>query len=164
MQFKWALLGLLVVFVALGGVTPVPIWGQTSSTFPFTLQGGSLPLCWFYGVSFSATQGQQITFQWAENLSSAGPVSMDFYIVPASSFHLRWYCQQGPEYVYWTDGAYGTANWAAPFSSGYSALLVNYGYYPISGTISITAPNGTVSAIPLGPSTVPRQLCYGQNC
>jgi len=156
---KTKLLTLSIVLLSLTVAAALPFaYGQTTSTFPFNLPSSSLVNCWFFGVTFQAAQGQAITFQWSENLSSTGPISMDFYIVPVSSFRLQWFCDQGPVYVYWNDGAYGIANWAAPSTDGYAAILVNYGYYAVSGTISVTTPNATVSLTPLGLTTVRRTI------
>ena len=158
MKTKPLTLGIVLLSLTVGAALPFA-YGQTPSTFPFNLPAGSLANCWFFGVTFQASQGQAITFQWSQNLSSAGPISMNFYIVPASSFRLHWFCDQGPAYVYWNDGAYGIANWTAPWTDSYAAILVNYGYYAVSGTISVT----TVSATPLGLSTVKR-ACYSPAC
>jgi len=153
-----------VLLLAITVVAALPFtYGQGPSTFPFNLPSSSVVDCWFFALTFQATQGRAVTFQWSENLSSAGPISMDFYIVPASSFRSHWYCDQGPAYVYFNNGAYGVAHWVAPSTDGYAAILVNYGYYAVSGAISITTPNATVSANPLGPSTV-RRGCYSEAC
>lgn len=158
MKTKKLPFGILLLSLTVGATVPFA-YGQAKSAFPFNLPSSSPVSCWFFGVVFQATQGQAITFQWFENLSSAGPISMDFYIVPASSFRLPWYCDQGPAYVYWNDGAYGIANWAAPWTDRYAAILVNYGYNGVSGAIVVTTPNATVSANALGPTTV-RRSCY----
>jgi len=146
-------LGIVLLSLTVCAALPFA-YGQAASVFPFNLPSSSLVSCWFFGVTFQATQGQAITVQWSENLSSTGPISMDFYIVPASSFRSHWFCEEGPAYLYWNDGAYGIANWVAPATYGYAAILLNYGSYAVSGTLSITTPNATISASPLGPSTV----------
>jgi len=155
MKTKPLTLGIVFLSLTVGAALPFAC-GQTTSAFPFNLPSSSGVYCWFFGMIFQATQGQAITVRWSENFSSAGPISMDFYIVPSSSFRLHWYCDQGPAYVYWNDGAYGVANWAAPWTDRYATILVNYGYYPVSGTISVTTPNATVSATSLGLTTVAR--------
>ena len=162
MRAKALTLGILLLSLTVGAAFPFA-YGETSPAFSFNLPPSSLVDCWFSGVTFQATQGQAITVQWSENLSSAGPISMDFYIVPASSFRQHWFCDEGPAYVYWNDGAYGIANWVAPWTGGYAAILVNYGSYSVSGTMSVTTPNATVSANPLGLSTV-RRTCYSNAC
>jgi hypothetical protein len=164
MRLKSTAFGFVLVFVALGTITSLPASAQTPSAFSFTLQGSSLALCWFYGVSFSATQGQQLTVQWSENTTGVGPVSLDFYIVRLASTNQRWFCDSGPGYLYWNDGAFGTANWAAPSTGGYAVLLVNYSYHSVSGIISVTAANVTLSATPIGPGTVRRLMCLSPSC
>jgi hypothetical protein len=155
-------IGILLLSLSVGAALPFA-YGQSTSGFPFNLPPASLSSCWFFGVTFQATQGQAITVRWSENLTSAGSISMDFYIVPASSFRSHWFCDDGPSSVYWNDGAYGIANWVAPWTGGYAAILVNYGYYSVSGTLSVTTPNATVSANALGLSTVKRG-CYNTAC
>jgi len=162
MKTKPLTFGIILLSLTVGAALPFA-YGQAKSVFPFNLPSSSLVDCWFSGVTFQATQGQAITVQWSENLSSTGPISMDFYIVPASSFRLHWYCDQGPVYVYWNDGAFGIANWVAPWTGGYAAILVNYSYYAVSGTISVTTPNGTVSASALGLGTA-KEGCYSLAC
>jgi hypothetical protein len=162
MKTKPLTVGIALLSLTLCAAFPFA-YGQPTSAFPFNLPSSSVVDCWFSGVTFQATQGQAVTVQWSENLSSVGPISMDFYIVPASSFRSHWFCDEGPAYVYSNDGAYGIANWVAPWTDGYAAILVNYGYYTISGTISVTTPNGTVSVNPLGLSTV-RRACFTPSC
>jgi len=157
MEIRPFTLGVLFLSLTIAAALPCA-YGQPASTFPYNLPAASMVNCWFFGVTFQANQGQSITFQWAENLSSAGPISMNFYVVPESSFSLHWYCiwggGLGAEYVYWADGASGVTNWLVPWTDVYAAILVNSAHSPISGTLSLTTPNGTVSATPLGPSTV----------
>jgi len=155
-------LGVILLCLAVALAIPYA-YGQTQAVYEFNLPSGSVVDCWFFGVTFQATQGQAITVRWSENLSSTGPISMDFYIVPASAFRSHWFCDQGPAYVYANDGAYGVGNWVTSATDGYAAILVNYGYYAVSGTLSITTPNATISANPLGPSVV-RRGCYSQAC
>lgn len=159
-------LGIVLLSLTLASALPFA-YGQSTSPLPFKLPAASAVTCWFFGVTFQANEGQSMTFQWTEDLSSAGPISMNFYIVPASSFRSHWYCGQGggygPEYVYWADGAYGAANWVVPWTDVYAAILVNYGYHAISGKLSVTTQNATVSVTPLGLGTV-RQACYSPSC
>jgi hypothetical protein len=161
MKTKTVTLGIILLSLAVGAALPFA-YGQITSTFPFHLPSSSLVNCWFFGVAFQATQGQAITFQWSENLSSAGPISMDFYIVPANSFRVHWFCDQGPTYVYWNNGAYGIAKWNPPSTDRYAAILVNYGYNTVSGAIVVTS-SATISAYALGPTPV-RNPCYSQAC
>lgn len=164
MGLKSTALGFVLVVFVLGGATSLPVSAQTPSTFSFTLQESSPGACWFYGVGFSAMEGQQLTVQWGENLSAVGPVSMDFYIAPLSAVQAFWRCDTGPAYIYWNEGAFGTANWTASSTGEYAVLLVNYSSYSLSGTVSVTAVNATISASPIGPGTVIRQECPGGGC
>lgn len=153
-----------LTLITLAAVSTLPVSAQTPSAFQFTLPSGSLTACWYYGVSFGVTQGQQVTVNWSENTSESGPVSLDFYIVPEMSLGQLWLCQQGPVNVYYDDGAIGTASWTAPITGGYAVLLVNYSYYSVSGVISITPTNATLSASPVGPSSVRREACISAGC
>lgn len=164
MGLKSIAFGFVLVFVVLGAFAALPASAQASSAFSFTLQGSSAAACWYYGVSFGATEGQQVTVQWSENQSGIGPVSMDFYIAPLTSIQQVWSCDGGPVNLYWNDGAYGTANLSAPSTAAYAALVVNYSQYPVSGTFSITTPNGTLSPTAIGPSTARREVCVAPSC
>jgi len=156
--FKSVGFGLGLVLLTLSSIGLIPLSGQSSPAFPFTLQGSSLASCWYYGVGFSAAGGEQITAQWSEAPSPVGPVSVNFYIAKLTAVHQTWLCDQGPVNLYWNDGAYGTANWAVPSTGGYAVLVVNYSQYLVSGTISVTIVNATISATPIGPSPVRRAL------
>jgi hypothetical protein len=164
MRLKSTVFGFVLLFLALGATNSLPASAQTPSTFSFTLQGSSISTCWYYGVSFRATQGQLLTLKWSENPSGVGSVSLDFYVVPLVSIQRIWLCDEGPVSLYWNDGAYGTANWAAPSTGGYAILLVNYSYHSVSGMISITAVNTTLSVTPMGSGAVRRQICIGPSC
>ena len=154
MGLKSTAFGLALVFLTLGWVGLLPAMTRTQSAFPFTLQGSSPVVCWFSGVVFDGTQGQQFTLQWNETLSARGPVSVDFYIAPLAAIQRMWFCDNGPVYLYFNDGAYGTANWSAPSTGAYAALILNFSPYPVSGTTSIITVNATLSATPIGPGTV----------
>jgi len=164
MQRKIVTLALFFVFLTLGTAPGLRAYAQMTSTFPFTLPSSSLVDCWYFGASFYATQGQNFIVQWRENPSDIGLVSLDFYIVPQRSVHQPWLCDDGPVYLYWNEGAYVTANWVAPSAGAYAVLLVNYSYKSVSGVISVTAPNATLSANPIGPSMVRRIICIGPSC
>lgn len=165
MGLKSAVFGFMLMFLTLGSVGLLPVTAQASSAFSFTLQESTPGLCWYFGVGFNATEGQRFTVQWSQNASAVNaPVSVNFYIAPLPGVYQNWLCDVGPvQYLYWNDGAYGTANWSAPSTGPYAALVVNYSQYPISGTISVTTVNATVSVTPIGPNTVRRipQYCVG---
>jgi hypothetical protein len=164
MEFKSAALGLALVSLALGVGMPVSVYAQVPSAYSFTLQGSSLVTCWYFGVEFSASPGEPVVVQWNENITGYGPIAFAVYIISLKSAPPVWFCDEGPVYVYWNQGAYGTANWSAPSAGGYAVLLVNTSLYAISGTISITSPNATLSPSPIGPATVRRVVCMGPNC
>ena len=154
MGFKSTAFGLALVLLTLGSVGLAPATAQASSVFPFSLQESSSVLCWFSGVVFDGVQGQQFTLQWNQTLTARGPVSVDFYIAPLPAIQQVWFCDNGPMYLYFNDGAYGAANWFAPLTGAYAVLVLNFMAYPVSGSISITTANATLSATPIGPSAV----------
>lgn len=160
MGLKSAFFGFMLVFLSVGSVGLLPVTAEAHSAFAFTLQESTPGLCWYFGVGFTATEGEQFAVQWSQNASAVyAPVSVDFYIAPLLAVQQNWLCNVGPpQYMYWNDGAYGTANWGAPSTGPYAAVVVNYSQYPISGAISITTPNATLSATPIGPNFVRRQL------
>jgi hypothetical protein len=158
-------IALSVVFLCLVlGFIVAPASSQARPSFSFKLPSGSLVTCWFYGVSFSAPQGQQVTVQWSENPGNVGPVSLDFYIVPLASIHKIWFCDEGPAYLYWNDGAEGIVNWSVPSEGSYAVLIVNYSYQSVSGSISLTAANSTLSTSTLGAEIVRRSICSSPGC
>jgi len=167
MRLRLTAFGLLLIFITLGATTSLPSWAQPPSAFSFTLQGSSMSACWIYRISFSATQGQQFTVRWDQNQTGVGPVSLNLYIARSAEVDKIWLCDDGPVSLYWRDGAYGTVNWAAPSTGGYAIVLVNYSYNSISGAISLTTINATLSATAMGPTTVRRKppVCFSQvNC
>jgi len=166
-RLKSTAFGLALVFLTLGWVGLLPAMARTQSAFPFTLQGSSPVVCWFSGVVFDGTQGQQFSLQWNETPSVRGPVSVDFYIAPLPAIQQVWYCDNGPVYLYFNDGAYGAANWFAPLTGAYAVLVLNFMAYPVSGSISVTTANATLSATPIGPSAVrwmPQPCHFGFHC
>ena len=163
-KIKSAAISISFLIVVLAAATAYPASAQALSSFPFTLQGSSITACWYYGVSLAVTAGQHLTVQWSENPEIVGPTSLNFYIAPLASIQRVWLCDTGPVFTYWNDGAYGTTNWTAPSTGEYVAILVNYSYYSVSGTISLNIANSTLSASPIGPAAVRRQICVAPSC
>ena len=157
-------LAFTLLVITLSAAPALPASAQAQRGFSFTLPPSFLAGCWFFGVNFDAAQGQRVVVQWSENTNGTIPVSLDFYIVPEVVFQQPWLCDDGPVNTYSADGAFGTANWAAPSGDGYTALVVNYGYYPVSGMIFVSAPNATLSASPVGPYLVRRGACVSVGC
>ena len=157
MRLKHSTLVFSLILVALSVITYPPAFGQSSSSFSFSLQGSSLTQCWFYAVGFNATQGEQFLIRWNE--TNFPPVSLNFYIVPQVSLHIPWDCFNGPVTLYFNDGAIGSASWAAPVGGYYAIMLVNYSSSNVSGAVSIAAANGTVFATPIGYGAVGPYAC-----
>jgi len=162
---KLAALGVILVIITLL-TAPFPASAQASSAFPYNLSGSSITSCWYFGIDFGATAGEPVTVQWSQNPTGEGAVSVNFYIAPLPEVQRIWLCDDGPVYMYSNDGAYGVANWTAPATGQYAAIIVNYSQYPLSGMMSLTTPNGTTSATPMGPNMVIRRLliCLYPDC
>ena len=160
MELKSTALGFALVFLILAPAGLIPAAAQASSVLSFTLQQSTPALCWFFGAGFNATSGQRFTVRWTQNPSAVNaPVSVNFYIAPLPAVYVNWVCDVGPPaYLYWNDGAYGTATWSAPSTGLYAAVVLNYSQYPVSGTISVTTANANVSVTPIGPRFVRRIL------
>lgn len=152
-----AAVSLLVLMVMGAAGTSASASTPEPASFAFSLQGSSLTQCWFYAVGFKAVGGEQLLVSWDE--TNFPPVSMNFYIVSQASLREAWNCFDGPAMLYFNDGAIGSASWTAPSEGSYAVLLVNYSYYPISGAVSISAVNGTVSLTPIGYGAVRPYLC-----
>lgn len=149
---------LLLVLMVLGvAMVSASASSQEPSSFSFSLQGSSLTQCWFYAVGFTAVAGEQLLMSWNE--TNFPPVSMNFYIVPQASLREVWDCFDGPVMLYFNDGAVGSASWVAPSAGSYAVLLVNYSYSPVSGAVSISAVNATVSVAPIGYGAIRPYLC-----
>ena len=151
MRLTNSLLAYLLILTVVVSISPSPVSGQAYQISSFSLSGTSLVSCWYWGVTFNATQGQSFNVKWNETDSI--PNSLDFYIVAPSATREIWFCDTGPVWLYSNSGAFGSANWAAPSAGRYIVLLVNNNYSPVSGTLSIMAVNATVTATSIGYAT-----------
>jgi len=163
MRFNKFVIAYLMILTVAGTFASSPVSAQAYQSYSFSLSGLSYMSCWYWAVMFNATQGQRFNVKWNE---TAGiPTSLDLYITNLSSFGQVWVCDRGPVSLYSNTGAFGSANWAAPSAGEFTVLLVNYNYNSVSGTLSITAANATVTGTPLGYGTAllpPR--CPGNAC
>jgi len=155
MWVRRSLVGLFLTLSVVGVLTGPTT--ATESSFSFSLQGSSLLQCWFYAVGFAAGDGEQFIILWNE--TNFPPVSVNFYIVPRAWLNVPWNCLDGPQTLYFNDGAIGTATWAAPAAGNYAVVLVNYSTSNVSGAVSIAAVNATVSANPIGYGAVLPYRC-----
>ena len=155
MWVKRSLVGLFTILALVGALSGPAT--ATESSFSFSLQGSSLLQCWFYAVGFTAGQGEQFVILWNE--TNFPPISVNFYIVPRGWLNVPWNCLDGPQTLYFNDGAIGTATWAAPVAGNYAVVLVNYSASNVSGAVSIAAMNATVSANPIGYGAVLPYRC-----
>ena len=155
MWFKRPLADLFLILAVLGVLTGRATAAQSS--FSFSLQGSSLLQCWSYAVGFTASEGEQFIILWNE--TNFPPVSINFYIVPRAWLNVPWNCLDGPQTLYFNDGAIGTATWAAPVAGNYAVVLANYSTSQVSGAVSIAAVNATVSANPIGYGVVLPYRC-----
>ena len=152
----------LLVLAVVGSFASSPVSGQPYPTYSFSLSGTSYVSCSYWGVMFNATQGEQFVVKVSE---TGIPTSLDLYIVNPSSIGVVWFCDTGPVWLYSNSGAFGTSNWVAPSAGEYVVLLVNYNYGSVSGTLSVTAVNATVTATSIGYATARLPpLCLGKDC
>jgi hypothetical protein len=111
---------------------------------------------------FNATQGERFMVKVSE---TGIPTSIDLYIVNPSSIGQVWFCDTGPVWLYSNSGAFESSTWIAPSAGEYVVLLVNNNYGSVSGTLSITAINATVTATSIGYATARQPpLCLGNDC
>jgi hypothetical protein len=150
MQLTKSSLAYLLILAVVTSITSSAVSGQASQ-ISFSLNGTSLVSCWYWGVTFNATQGQRFSVQWNE--TGGTPTSLDLYIVAPSAVREIWFCDTGPVWLYSSSGAFGSANWATPSAGEYVVLLVNNNFSPVSGSLSIMAVNATVTATPIGYAT-----------
>jgi len=137
---------LLVMLISSTIASPF-VFGQGSAiSLTFNLPGASIPACWYWAVGFQASQGEEVGVQWNETgFPSSSPTSLDVYIAPLAALHQIWYCTQGPLYLYYDSGAFGSLHWEAPSAGAYAVYVVNYHWDPIRGSLTVNAQN--VSAI-----------------
>jgi len=163
MRLTNSLLEYLLILAVVSSIISSPVSGQGYSTYSFSLSRASYVSCWYWGVMFNANQGQSFSVQWSE--TGGTPTSLDLYIVAPSAIREIWICDTGPPWLYYNSGAFGSVNWAAPSAGEYIVLLANNNYDPVSGTLSITAVNATMTATSIG-YAIARQPppCLGIQC
>jgi hypothetical protein len=117
---------------------------QSNGSNTFTIQGwqNTPYLCWFRWGSFNLTGGEEVSVQW--DTSSQIPIAVDVYIATLSAVSGRWFCDIGPETLYYNSGAFGSIHWVAPATSAYALLVVDNGMYTVSGTLSLVAANASI--------------------
>jgi hypothetical protein len=163
MRLTNSLLACSLILTAVVSISPSPVSGQAYQTSSFSLSGTSLASCWYWGVTFNATQGQTFSVKWNETDSI--PTSLDVYIVAPSAAREIWFCDTGPVWLYSNSGAFKSVSWTAPSADRYMVLLVNNNYSPVSGTLSIMAVNATVTSTSIGYATARQPPpCLGNDC
>ena len=163
MRLTNSLLEYLLILAVVSSIISSPVSGQGYSTYSFSLSRASYVSCWYWGVMFNATQGQQFRVKWNE--TGGVPTSLGMYIIAPSGTREVWFCDSGPIALYSNSGAFGSANWAAPSAGEFNVLLVNYNYGSVSGTLSIIALNATVTVTLIGYNTAPLPPpCRGTQC
>jgi hypothetical protein len=133
---------LILAMSAINSLSQASAQSNASSTF--TIQGwqNSLLLCWYWWASFNLTGGEEVSVQWST--SSQIPTAVHLYFATPSATSGRWFCDVGPEALYYDFGAFGSMHWVAPNTGTYALLVVNDDQYPVSATLSLTANNATI--------------------
>jgi hypothetical protein len=167
MLLKKSTIAYLLILAVVGSFASSTVLSQTYLTYSFSLNASSSGSCWYWGLSFDATQGQRFSVTWNE--TGGTPTSMDLYIVApsasSSSISGDWSCYSGPAAFFYNSGAFGSASWAAPSAGEYAVLLVNTYYNPVSGTLSIMAANATMTVTYVGYGIAgQRPACRGTQC
>lgn len=102
----------------------------------FTINASSTVFCYDWRENFNATKGQRFHIEWTSNFAQT-PKVLDLYIATPSAVAKTWYCDTGPEALYFRSNAIGSVDWVAPSAGQYIALLVNNNPNYASGTLSI---------------------------
>ncbi len=116
----------------------------------FTIQGTSAGCTdrWWQSraevESFNGTQGEQFHMQWTvTDQKSGAQTSVGFFITTLSEFVNTWWCNSsGTQKVLWaahysSSSSDTWADWVAPATGEYVALIVNNNPNAVSGTLSI---------------------------
>jgi len=151
--------------ILLAGNVLFQVSAQSNAVNTFTIQGwqNSPYACWYWWAGFNLNGGEEVRVQWST--SSQIPIAVDLYITTPSAASGRWFCDVGPEALYYYSGAFGSTHWVAPAAGTYALLVVNDGAYTVSGTLSLVAANATVpfSATGYGTARQGNMICL-LNC
>ena len=163
MRLRTSITAFLLVLTVMSTFASIPGSAQTNPVYSFSLEGVSIVSCWYWGVRFDAASGQRFNIRWSETVGTT--TSLDLYIAPVSSIHEIWFCDTGPVGPYSNSGAFGSVNWAAPSGGEYVVVLVNNYYGSVSGTLSVSSANATVTTAAIGYSTARQEpICLGNDC
>ncbi len=122
----------------------LPVSAESNAVNTFVIQGwqDTPYVCWYWWAGFSLAGGKEIRVQW--NTSSQIPIAVDLYIATPPAVGGRWFCDLGPEALYYDSGAFGSMQWVAPATATYALLVVNDASYTVSGTLSLVEGNATI--------------------
>ena len=137
-----------VVLTVLVSSVLFPVSAQTNGSNTFKLPGSSQMGCWYWWSSYSLVGGERIVLQWAVHSQVINAV--DLYITTPSEGAAKWVCDDGPSAYYYDFGAFGVTRWSAPRTGTYIVVVVNYGLYTVSGTLSLTVGGATIPFLASG--------------
>jgi hypothetical protein len=133
----------LILAIILTSTAPFLVSAQTNQPTSFALPQGSRRLCRFWWGSFSLSGGELVDLQWSTR--NQVPFGVDLYVAPKLEPGYSWYCDTGPDSLYYDSGTFGSLYWVAPFSHMYTLVVVNDSPYAVSGALTLTAGNTTIT-------------------
>lgn len=159
MRFSRCAVAVALILATLAINSPFQVSAQSNTSNTFTIQGwqNSPYLCWYWWASFNLIGGEEAGVQWST--SSQIPTAVDLYIATPSAAGRRWFCDPGPEALYYDFGAFGSMHWVAPSTGTYALLVVNDAPYTVSGTISLVANNTTIPFSATGYGSARQPIC-----
>jgi hypothetical protein len=148
---------LILATLAINGLFQVSAQSNASNTYTIRGWQNSPYVCWYWWASFNLIGGREVGVQWGT--SSQLPTAVDLYIATPAAAGGRWFCDAGPEALYYGFGAFGSMHWVAPATGTYALLVVNDGPYTVSGTLSLVASNGTIPFSATGYGSARQPIC-----
>lgn len=146
-----------LILAILASNTMLQVGAQGNAVNSFSIQGlQNHPFeCGYWWADFRPIAGQTVRVQWTT--SSHVPVAVDIYIVIPTAAAERWFCDSGPEALFYASGAFGSTHWVTPTTGTYTLLVVNDRLYTVSGTLTLIAGNVTIPLTSTGYGTAEQE-------
>jgi len=142
MQLCYHLSVVALLLVILASSLPFLVSAQTNQPTYFVLPQNQAQTCAYWWGTLNLAGGEGVNVQWSTH--SQIPVAVGLYITTLSAARARWYCDIGPESLFYDSGAFGSMPWVAPTSGTYALLVVNDGPFTVSGAVASTNGNVTI--------------------
>jgi hypothetical protein len=147
---------MLVIFT-INSLSQISAQSNPSNTFTIPGWQNSPYVCWYWWASFNLNGGEKVDIQWST--SSQIPTAVDIYITTLSAASGRWYCDAGPQALYYGESAFGSMHSVAPATGTYALLVVDDAPNTVSGTISLVVSNATVPLTATGYRSARQPIC-----